>query len=78
MLAKRNMENELKVFTQTSDGLYDRHDYRIVSNDNTSIILNNYSDAFLVWRSTPIGTLSHIEVLDKTNKKDKKSKKGFG
>lgn len=72
------MTNKLTVFTQTSEELYDRHDYRIVSVDNTSIILDNYQDVFLVWRSTPVGTLSHVEVLDKKIKKITKSKKGFG
>lgn len=69
------MTNKVITFTQTSDKLYDRHNYRIVSFDNTSVVLNNYQDVFLVWRSTPEGILSHVEVLDK---KEKLSKKGFG
>ena len=75
---RKKMTNKLEVFTQTSDELYENHDYRIVSFDNTSIVLDNYQDVFLVWRSTPVGVLSHVEVLDKKNKKRTKIKKGFG
>lgn len=65
-----------KTFTQTSEKLYDRHDYRLVSNNNESIVFGNYHDVRQVWHSTPPGILSHVEVLDK--KKMKTKNKGFG
>ena len=64
-----------KHFTQTSEELYDRHDYRLVSKNNEDIIFRNYHDVQQVWCSTPPGILSHVEVLDKPKKK--KTNGGF-
>lgn len=68
-------ENVFKTFTQTSDKLYDKHDYRLVSKDKKSVIFDNYHDVKQVWYSMPKEILSHIEVLDK--KQPKTKNKGF-
>jgi hypothetical protein len=68
-------ENVLRTFTQTSDALYDKHDYCLISNDKKSVIFDNYYDVQQVWRSMPEGILSHVEVLDK--KQPKTKNKGF-
>lgn len=65
-----------KTFTQTSDELYERHDYRLVYQNGLKKVFDNYQDLFQVWYSSPKETLSHVEVLDKKTKKEK-NKKGF-
>jgi hypothetical protein len=70
-------ENVLpKTFKQTSDKLYDRHDYKIVYENGLNKIFDNYHDLFLEWCNTKNRGFLHIEVLDKKTKKDK-NKKGF-
>lgn len=64
-----------KIFKQTSEDPYLRHDYKIVSNDNKFIIVNNWKDAQDIWFKTPNSILSHIEVLD--HKEPKSKSKGF-
>jgi len=61
-----------KTFSQTSDKLYDRHDYKIVDSSGDFVIIDNWQDTQLLWWNTPSQFLSHIEVLDK-----KTPKKGF-
>ena len=62
--------NMVKTFKQTSDGLYDRHDYKIVSKTGESSVVDNWESVRLIWFHSG-GLLSHIEVLDK-------KAKGFG
>jgi len=69
-------ENVFRTFTHTSDELYDKHDYRLVSEDGQSVVLDNYYDVQSIWQSLPNNTLSHVEVLDKKIKRQK-NKKGF-
>ena len=64
-------------FAQTSDKPYDRHNYRFIFRNGESIILNSYDQAREQWFNTPPLFKSHIEVLDKPNKKLQKSKGGF-
>lgn len=64
-----------KFFEQTSDGLYDRHDYRVVAQGGDSVIVNDYMSAQEIWWNKK-AFLSHIDVLDKKQIK-KKSTKGF-
>ena len=62
---------ELKVFKQTSDEPYDRHDYKLITDNGGELIFNNYEDVQLYWFQHGGNFLSHIEVLDK------KKSKGF-
>ena len=63
-------------FAQTSEVPYDRHNYRFVYLDNKSIIVESYEEVLEKWFNTPPLFKSHIEVLDKKEKK-KKSNGGF-
>lgn len=70
-------ENVLpKTFTQTSDELYEKHDYRLVYENGMKKVFDNYQDLFREWYTSSKDDLSHVEVLDKKVKKDK-NKKGF-
>ena len=60
-----------RYFTVSSDELYDRHHYKIVSKNGNTITVNNWEDAAMIWWNKKV-VLSHIEVLDKAQ-----SKKGF-
>ena len=60
-----------QYFTQSSDEIYDRHDYKIVSKSGESVVVDNWETVQMTWFQR--GTfLSHIEVLDK-----KEESKGF-
>jgi hypothetical protein len=50
-------------FTVSSNDLYDRHNYKIVSKTGDSIVVDNWEDAQMTWFQKN-GFLSHIEVLD--------------
>jgi len=65
----------MKHFTQTSDALYDRHHYAIVSNDGERLEFDDYREMQNVWMLS--SGLSHVEVLDRIES-TKKSVKGFG
>jgi hypothetical protein len=58
-------------FLQTSNEPYVRHDYKVVYNDGTYQVFDNYEDVQLLWWNRSGNFLSHIEVLDK------KKSKGF-
>ncbi len=60
-----------RYFTQTSDGPYDRHEYKVVAKSGESFITDDYMQAQAAWFEKGIW-LSHIEVLDKPKKQ-----KGF-
>lgn len=62
---------ELKVFKQTSDEPYVRHDYKLVFEDGKEVVFDNYEDIQVFWFQRGGNFLSHIEVLDK------KKSKGF-
>jgi hypothetical protein len=63
-------KNDPRYFEVSSDGLYDRHHYKVVSTTGDAIVVDNWSDASLIWfQKSPF--LSYIEVLDK------KQEKGF-
>lgn len=63
-----------KAFTHTSDAPYDKHRYAIVSNTGERVIVDDYMEVYYIWRDSQ--DLSHVEVLDRIEKK--KSVKGFG
>ena len=58
-------------FTQTSDGSYDRHKYKIVSVAGESVVVDDYMVAQATWFQKN-AFLSHIVILDKQKKKQKK------
>ncbi len=62
---------ELKVFKQTSDEPYDRHNYKLVTDNGGELVFDNYEDVQVYWFQHGGNFLSHIEVLDK------KKSKGF-
>lgn len=67
----------LKVFTNTSDLLYDRHNYKLFQNNGKTIVFDNWEDAKSYWfEKISFGNLDYFEVLDKKKNKIKKSK-GF-
>lgn len=59
-------------FTVSSNDLYDRHNYKIVSKTGDSSVVDNWEDAQMTWFQKG-AFLSHIEVLDKKQT----TKKGF-
>ena len=61
-----------QFFEETSDGSYDRHNYKLVTTTN-SYIFDNYEDMRNMWWNYDSSMLKHVEVLDKP-----KQKKGFG
>jgi hypothetical protein len=66
-----------QAFTQTSDAPYDRYDYVIVAKNGQRLQFGDYLQMQRVWMlSNDEGTLSHVEVLDRIEKK--KPVKGFG
>jgi len=60
-----------RYFTQSSDGIYDRHQYKIVSNNGQSIVVDNWETVRSIWWDSKF--LSHVDVLDIK----KKGGKGF-
>jgi len=62
--------NDPQYFEVSSEGSYDRHNYKIVSKTGESVVVDNWETAQLTWFQKN-GFLSHIEVLDK------KEVKGF-
>ena len=60
-------KSDPRYFSQTSDGNYHRHDYKIVTNFGDSIVVDNWQDVKMIWfQKGPF--LSHVEVLDKKAK----------
>ena len=59
-----------QYFEVSSDGSYDRHQYKIVSKGGDAVVVDDWESARSVWFSrAPF--LSHVEVLDR------KEVKGF-
>ena len=52
-----------QYFTETSDELYDRHTYKIVSKTGEAINVDNWLQAREIWWNRK-AFLSHVEVLD--------------
>jgi len=69
----------VEIFTQTSFEPYDRHHYKLEFYDGESIIFEDYEHLRAVWFQdvrTQRGDCNVI-VLDKPNKKHKKTNGGF-
>jgi hypothetical protein len=60
----------MTYFTQTSDGLYDRHNYKVISKDGASVVVDNWAQVHEIWWNTAL-LLDRIEVLDKPQVKSK-------
>ena len=59
-----------QYFEVSSDGSYDRHQYKIVSKSGDAVVVDDWESARLVWfHKAPL--LSYVEVLDR------KEVKGF-
>lgn len=57
--------NDPTYFTQTSDDLYDRHNYRVRLTNGKGIILDDYEQVRGLWFQYDKQFLDTIEVLDK-------------
>ena len=51
-------------FQQTSDGLYDRHHYKLVYKTGKEEYHKSWESMFSKWFQSPAMVLSHVEVLD--------------
>ena len=60
-------------FQRSSDGLYDRHHYKLVYSDGHDKTHESWESVQSTWFQTATQLLSHVEVLDK-----KPDTKGFG
>lgn len=61
----------MEIFKQTSDEPYLRHDYKVVYEDGTHQIFDNYEDVQMLWWNRTGNFLSHVEVLDHKKEKSK-------
>lgn len=52
-----------QYFTETSDELYDRHTYNIISKSGETIKVDNWMEVREIWWNKK-QFLSHVEVLD--------------
>ncbi len=59
-----NDKQEVKIFKQTSDYPYIRHQYKLVYDDGREVVFDNYEEAQVTWFQHAGKFLSHIEVLD--------------
>jgi hypothetical protein len=53
----------VEFFTQTSDGPYLRHNYKLVFNNKKAQVFDNYQDTIQAWYNNP-DQANYIEVLD--------------
>jgi len=67
--------NEIESFKLHCEQPYLRHDYKLVFTNGKSIVFDNYEDVQRTWFQSPNQFLSHVEVLDHKEKKQKT--KGF-
>jgi hypothetical protein len=63
---------QMKIFKQTSNEPYLRHDYKVVFENGREVIFDSYEDVQVTWFQNGGNFLSHIEVLDR-----KQEAKGF-
>ena len=75
-----NMElilpSDPQYFTDTSDEPYDRHQYEFVYSNGQSRVFDSWEETRSEWFNIPLQFKSHINVLDRKQKK-KKSNGGF-
>ena len=70
-------KSDPRYFTQTSDAPYDRHHYRIHYHGGETKVVESWEEVQEIWWNTISQFISHVEVLDIPNKKNKKSSGGF-
>jgi hypothetical protein len=56
-------KSDPQYFEVSSDGLYDRHQYKVVSKLGDALIVDSWGGAAYIWWNEK-KLLSHIEVLD--------------
>jgi hypothetical protein len=78
MVGKLDPEERVlpETFAQTSDEPYVRHDYKLHYTTKKPEVFDNFEDVQRTWFQTPKQFLDYVEVLDKKQPKNKKSK-GF-
>jgi hypothetical protein len=77
MPMERNMTTLPEFFTQSSDGLYDRHSYKLYFKNGKAITFGDYQSLMSFWFQYGFkGELACVDVIDKPKPK-KKPKKGF-
>jgi len=54
-----------QYFEQTSDELYDRHDYKVFKTTGKFVLVDSWEMVYSLWWNSPPKFLSHIEVVDK-------------
>ena len=64
-----------EFFQQTSNELYNRHDYKLVYTNGNIKVFEDYQEFMAAWFQYPKQLLSHGEVLNKKTKQ--KTLKGF-
>jgi hypothetical protein len=60
-----------KTFKQTCDKPYDRHHYKLVFTNGNEVVFDDYMDVQATWFQTPSDFVSHVEVLDILQKKNR-------
>tara|TARA_B100000035_G_scaffold152535_1_gene129939 strand:+ start:2124 stop:2294 length:171 start_codon:yes stop_codon:yes gene_type:complete len=56
----------MSYFTQTSDGLYDRHKYKLIFKNRKAIVFDDWETLRNTWFNlTGLKQLDRVEVLDK-------------
>ena len=53
-----------QYFSLSSDELYDRHHYKVISKSGETITVDNWEDLRNIWWNRK-KFLSHVEVIDK-------------
>lgn len=66
----------METFTQHSYDPYDRHRYKLVYTSGKVVFFEHYEDVQSAWWNHPSEFLSHVEVIDRDNKKQNKKKGG--
>ena len=70
------LPSDPQYFTDTSDESYDRHQYEFVYSNGQHRIFDSWEEVRSAWFNMPSKLKSHINVLDRQQKK-KKTTKGF-
>ena len=66
-----------EYFNQTSEDPYDRHTYRLHLSNGEYRDFNSWEETAGAWFQLPALFTSHVEVLDKPDKKPKRQTKGL-
>ena len=63
------LPNDPRYFTETSDGLYDRHKYELVYSNGQSEIYDSWEQLRSKWFEVPGRFKSHVNVIDRKQKR---------